>query len=351
MMTFFPLFTFLLPLILLTSCGEHHYGFEVQGPDQFVMDSYKIQEGKFSIWEMEGKVVGELPEDALEEYKDTIHEDDILNIALYHPTRTDIVKAIKDISSQIGFQVNNGKICLPDLPPIHITDLSLEEARLVIQDKYLEQIQDAEVFLKYKNRLIKRIEIAGIVSNATIPVDGKLRLYEALAQAHVPVQANFYKSYVIRDNEILYVDINKLIRDGDFSQNIVMKGGDKIFIAPPGDAKVMVMGEVSFPRIVNVPQGYISLREALVTAGGIPFTGDKRYIQVIRGNLLNPKVYLLNWNIITHLPNKSLLLMPGDTVYVTAKPITEWNRFMAQLLPSFGGISTVYNTTKIIGTQ
>jgi polysaccharide export outer membrane protein len=30
--------------------------------------------------------------------------------------------------------------------------------------------------------------------------------------------------------------------------------------------------------------------------------------------------------------------MPGDIVYVASKPITEWNRFISQLLPSFTGL-------------
>ena len=84
-------------------------------------------------------------------------------------------------------------------------------------------------------------------------------------------------------------------------------------------------------------------------AGGIPYTGDKSVIQVIRGNILRPKVYTLNWEQILHLPNDSLLLMPGDTVYIAAKPITEWNRFIEQLLPSFGGVQVINATGKIIG--
>jgi polysaccharide export outer membrane protein len=93
----------------------------------------------------------------------------------------------------------------------------------------------------------------------------------------------------------------------------------------------------------------MSLREALVSAGGIPFTGDKRHIQVIRGNLQCPKIYVLSWEHIVHLPNDSLLLMPGDTVYISEKPITQWNRFIEQLLPSFQGLFTgyqVYNITQ-----
>jgi polysaccharide export outer membrane protein len=92
----------------------------------------------------------------------------------------------------------------------------------------------------------------------------------------------------------------------------------------------------------------MSLREALVSAGGIPFTGDRQNIQVIRGNLQCPKIYVLAWEHIVHLPNDSLLLMPGDTVYVSEKPITQWNRFIEQLLPSFQGFMMgygVYNVT------
>ena len=130
-------------------------------------------------------------------------------------------------------------------------------------------------------------------------------------------------------------------------QNIVMRGGDRIFIANPNDTTVMVMGEVGSPRAVNLPYGFMSLREALVSAGGIPFTGNRDSIQVIRGNLQNPKIYVLSWDHIIHLPNDSLLLMPGDTVYVTEKPITQWNRFIDQLLPSCLGVQTAYGTYRV----
>ena len=93
----------------------------------------------------------------------------------------------------------------------------------------------------------------------------------------------------------------------------------------------------------------MSLREALVHAGGIPFTGNKQHIQVIRGNLQCPKIYLLAWQHIIHLPNDSLLLMPGDTVYVTATPITEWNRFISQLLPSAQAFQTGWGVYQIVG--
>lgn len=334
---------FLLLLLICTGCccSEPAY-FCVEGADEFVIDSYKIRQGKLAILEMEGKDIGELPDDAMWEYKDSIAEDDILNIIIYHPSRRDLIESVSFINEQIGFRVYKGYIDLPDIPSVQVAGLTLDEARLSLKQEYDNHIKDVEVFVSYKDRLTRKVELTGLVSVPFIPVDGKIRLYEILALAHVPNNANFFKSYVVRGCRPLAIDMYKLMHEGDMCQNIVMHGGDKVFIANPSDTTVMVMGEVLVPKPVPVPYGFISLREALVVAGGIPFTGDRNCIQVIRGNLIHPKIYSLSWNHIIHLPNDSLLLMPGDTVYVSEKPITQWNRFISQLLPSFTGFSVGY---------
>lgn len=336
-----------LLLLVIWSCCRPCYKYDIFGADEFVIDSYKIRQGKLAILDMEGVEVGDLPCEAMDEYRDVIAEDDILNIAIYHPKRRDIMEAIQLINERVGFRVNDGKVDLPDIPPIEVEGLTLEEARQVLQDSYRDHIQDIEVFLNYRTRLSRKVELTGSVSVPVIPVDGKIRLYEILALAQVPNNANFFKSYVVRDGEQLPIDLYKLMNLGDMTQNIVMRGGDRIFIANPADTTVMVMGEVGSPRAINLPYGFMSLREALVSAGGIPFTGNRDCIQVIRGNLQNPKIYILSWDHIIHLPNDSLLLMPGDTVYVSEKPITQWNRFIDQLLPSCLGVQTAYGTYRL----
>jgi polysaccharide export outer membrane protein len=115
-------------------------------------------------------------------------------------------------------------------------------------------------------------------------------------------------------------------------------------MANPHDANVVVMGEVGHPHAVSVPYGFISLPEALVAAGGIPYTGDLSCIQIIRGDLLDPKIYVVSWNHVVNLPNSCMLLMPGDTVYVSEKPITMWNRFISQILPTTTVIEAGYGS-------
>jgi polysaccharide export outer membrane protein len=241
--------------------------------------------------------------------------------------------AINYINAHVGFRVVEGCIDIPDIGLVEVAGLTLEEARQEIQSQYIKQIRDIEVFVDYKNRLYHKVDLAGMVAVSSIPVDGRLRLFDALAIARVPTNASFFMSYVVRDGCPLAIDLFKLMVEGDMCQNIVLRGGDKIFIADTAAARATVMGEVLEPRPIPLPHGSISLREAIVTAGGInQIRGNRNCIQVIRGGIINPKVYLLSWEHIVHLPNESLLLIPGDTVYVGTKPITQWNDFMAQLL-------------------
>lgn len=326
--------------------------YPVMGADEFVMDSYKIRQGKLAILEMEGVEIEEMPCGAMDEYKDTIVEDDLLNIVIFHPSRRDLMESIQFINQAVGgFRVKNGYVSLPDIDPVHVSGLTLEEARSRLQREYQSQVSDIEVFVTYQDRLKSKVELTGLVNTPTVSVDGKMRLYETIAKAHIPPDANLFMSYVIREGKPLPIDLHKLINQGDMSQNIVMRGGDKIFIASPKDGLAMVMGEVYRQGPVPLPYGFVSLREALVAVGGIPFTGDKRHIQVIRGNLKCPKIYELAWEHIVHLPNDSLLVMPGDTIYVSAKPITEWNRFIEQLLPTAAFFNTGHRVYTLIGEQ
>jgi hypothetical protein len=239
-------------MLCFISCSSPYLDKDIYGADEFVIDSYKIREGKWSILEMEGISSLELDEDAFEE------------------------------SSASG-----------------------------------------------------TVELLGLTSLPSVAINGKTRLYDVLCAAKISPDANLFKSYVLRNGALLPIDLVRLVKEADMGQNIVMKDGDKVYIAEGSAASFMVMGEVGRQKVISLPNGNMSLRQALAEAGGICYTGDKSYIQVIRGQFCRPKIYTLSWEHIIHLPNDSLLLMPGDIVYVAARPITEWNRFISQLFPSF----------------
>lgn len=340
-------------LLLTVGCSNLPYrGKEVLGADEFVMDSYKVKEGKICLLEMmDGKEIPPLSPELLQPYTDVIHEGDVLHIALFHPTRSDLSAAFTGLDATVGFIVQEGKVILPDLGSVEIGGLTPEAARLTIQSEYEKQMKDVQIFLSFRNRIERKVELAGLVQAPTVAVDGRLRLFETLALAKVPAQANLFKSYLVREGQMLPVDFYRLLKEGDMSQNVVMRGGDKIYIADASESTVMVLGEVGRECLVSVPNGFVSLRKVLAEAGGIPYTGDKSYIQIIRGNILRPKIYTLHWQHVVRLPSDSLLLIPGDIVYVAAKPLTEWNRFVNQILPTLIGFDLVSKGIKSIGVN
>jgi len=339
-----------LLLFFAASCTNPPYkGRDVCGADDFVIDSYQIQEGKFGILEMEGECYGYLDEEMLDEYEDRICDGDLLQVTLHHPTRLDLTSAVAHVGGTVGYRVTDGVIHLPDLGSVEVGGYSLSEAKEKMQEAFCREINDIEIFLSYKERPNQRVELMGLVDSSSIAIDGKMRLFEVLSLAKVPANANLFKSYVVRDGCMLPVDLYKLVKDGDMCQNIVMRGGDKIYIADPSASPLMVLGEVNKQRVIDLPNGFMSLRQALAEAGGLPITGDKRFIQVMRGNIINPKIYTLNWEHVVRLPTDSLLLIPGDIVYVAATPIAEWDRFVEQILPTLVGIDLITRGTKNIG--
>ena len=257
--------------------------------------------------------------------------------------------AVTAIGANIGYRVIEGKVLLPHIEGVEVGGLTLGEAQEKIQAAYRNEIQDVDVFLTYRDRIERKVELMGMVEVPTIPVDGRIRLFEVLAVAKVPPCANFFKSYVVRNDCLLPVDLYKLVKEGDMCQNIVMRGGDKIYIAETSASNVMVLGEVNQQKVIHIPDGFLPLRQALAEAGGIPITGDKRYIQVIRGSVVHPKIYTLHWEHVVRLPTSSLLLIPGDIVYVAATPIAEWDRFVNQILPTLVGLDLITRGSKNVG--
>jgi polysaccharide export outer membrane protein len=329
----------LLCLLVLISVGCTPLVYEdtSYALDEFIADSSLISRGKFGILQVQEKGIPI-------EYsnQELLIDGDELSISLYNPSRIDHVDAFKSVSQRGGFRISDGKVSLPCLGCVDVKELSLQEVKEKIQRLYCEQFSDGQFFINYKKRKERFVQIIG-GAIGTIPVDVRTRLNEVLAKAGVPPQTNLFKSYVIRSGSQLPVDLYKLLHEGDLAQNIVMRGGDQIFLAEGSDASVMVTGEIPKSMAIPLPNGIISLREALAIAGGIPFTGDKCCIGVIRGGSLSPKVYCLNWRELTSVSNNSLLLIPGDVVVISETHLVQWNRFINQLQPSYCTMQTVYD--------
>lgn len=337
---------FIVIFLLLSGCVAPVYENTTFDIEEFKFDSKQIAQGKFAVLALEKN--NDFSSGALHDLSDeTVIDGDELSITLHCPSRPDRVESIEIINARTGFCISNGVISLPHFPPIPVSECTLNQVRDLVESTYQEQIPSARIFVNFKKKRDRIVQIIGAAKSMVV-VDGQIRLSEVLAKAQLSPYANLFKSYIIRKEEQLSIDLYKLIHQGDESQNIVMQGGDQIFIANIFDASIMVTGEVGSSIVIPIPYGFISLREALGVAGGVPFTGNKNCIQIIRGHLIRPKIYSLSWKEMSCVPNQSLLLMPGDIIVVSERPITQWNHFINQLQPSTDCMQTGCDIYRII---
>lgn len=107
--------------------------------------------------------------------------------------------------------------------------------------------------------------------------------------------------------------------------------------------KVIVMGEVKNPGIINIPNGTTNLIEVLARSGDFTELAEKTRIRVIRGDLRDPEIRIIDLTDTKNLFTSSLLLRPNDIVYVQSREIDGINKLIKDLNPFFTTLSFMLN--------
>lgn len=112
--------------------------------------------------------------------------------------------------------------------------------------------------------------------------------------------------------------------------------------------RVMVFsGTGGAGKVVNLTNENTHLVEALALAGGLTETGKAYKIKIIRGDLRNPKVMLIDLSTVEGMKKNNLLLQANDIIYV--EPVPRLGKeILAQLLPLVGIISSIALIIQVI---
>ncbi len=204
-----------------------------------------------------------------------------------------------------------------------------------VMDSY--QILENE---SYQNTIVYSIKSLDPQKKVTICTDKK-HLLEVLPLA----LKKTHLSYLIRNSQLLPIDLHSLVENQDEKQNIILKRDDKIYIME--NSYIMMLGDVAKECFIDISHGYIPLRQALIHAEGILSSGNRAYIQIFRGNILQPKIYTLHLRYVMNLPEHSMLLIPGDILCVTTRPITGWSFFVNELSPNFMAFDLLRKRTSL----
>lgn len=171
---------------------------------------------------------------------------------------------------------SDGKISLPLVGELDVSGLQIPELESLLEREYARYVEKPNVTVTVIAANSLKVFITGAVRISTFtagplpsgfPLRGDKRLLTALSQVEIQSNADLTETYVVRGDTIIPLDLNRLLKDGDTSQNILLKPADTVVI-PAQIKEVSVLGEVGTPGQLMVKRR-TTLLEALAAAGGV----------------------------------------------------------------------------------
>lgn len=181
-----------------------------------------------------------------------------------------------------------GSVTLPLVGPVDLKGLTTREAEEKIETLYrTNYIRDPHVNLFVKEQLGGKITILGAVEHpGTYDYFNRRRLLDVLAlagglndRAGKLVQLRRAAATDPAQPESYLVDLDQLIEEGHAELNLEIQRGDVVFV--PDAGVVYVDGAVRKPGSYPIKES-MSVREAVVLAGGFSLTADESHVKVIR---------------------------------------------------------------------
>lgn len=280
---------------------------------------------------------------------------DMLYITVWdHPELTAPAGAQQQAAANSRLVRSDGTLFYPYAGVIHAQGMTIDQLRQTISSKLAQYVKNPQVDISVISYGSQQITIAGAFNKTdpqqatTIP----LTLAQAVGSAGINLsQADLSDLILTRDDHDYHIDLNTISKATE--QRIYLKPGDRLFLAYNDNKEIYVMGEVVRPQALRFKTDYLSLTQALGRAGGLnPITSSGKSVYVIRGvkdlarepatvyhlNARSPAAFAVADN---------FRVKAGDVVWVGPAAITQWNRFLTQLLP----LSSLVSNAAFAGQQ
>lgn len=224
----------------------------------------------------------------------------------------------------------DGRIYVPLVGVIKVEGISTADLENVIKKGLANYASDANVTVLIKSPKPVKVYMVGQVNRPGMygvpdgnPEECRIANFINLAGGLSPL-AELNRISIKRGTETLYVDFYKLEKEGDVSQNIILRDGDTVVI-PQKYNVVYVLGYVLRPGPVRFIEG-AGVSDYIGNAGGFTRFAATDNIGIVRGDaqkqiVLKVKVNkYLAWESESDNPK----ILPGDIIYVSQSWFADW---------------------------
>jgi polysaccharide export outer membrane protein len=209
-----------------------------------------------------------------------------------------------------------GNVMLPLVGSISALGQSVERLTSVVTRAYAEYVLNPQVTVTIKQFRIIRASVLGEVAHPGLyELRAGARLLDFLAAAGGPNETAALKEakLLLPGQAPRVLDLSQALA-GDLKSNMVMRGGETLFIPEDLASMISVEGEVVHPGRYRL-KGEVHVLDALATAGGLTEHASVTRAQLVRASNQSEPLYLDSL-LLRQDMSRNIVLQPGDTLMI-----------------------------------
>lgn len=246
----------------------------------------------------------------------------------------------------------DGRLTYLQAHDIMAAGLSIDELRTRLTTELRRYYRNAKVVVTPFTFQSRKVYVLGkVVKKGAINLDRPMSLLEIVAEAggletglfqqNTVELADLGRSFVMRGQQRLPLDLEALFLRGDMSQNVAVQPGDYVYFPSANSNEIYVIGDVKMQGTQGL-LAHTSVHSAIAQAGGFTAKAYTGRILVIRGSLDKPERLVVDMNDVMTARAKGFRLEPKDIVYVADRPWARAEELLSIAINAFlqGAVSS-----------
>jgi len=236
----------------------------------------------------------------------------------------------------------NGNIQLPRLGLIHAAGKTVEELRTIITNRLKKYLLHPDVTVTTAYVKKSRYYLLGeFTETGSFEKDYPLTLMEllALGKGIKYKTSDLRHAYVVRNNKKLPINLYRLLKKGDISQNIDMRDRDTIMIPSSADQVVYMFGRVADVGLTKIPlvDGKLTLMQALTLSrfsDAQEVHANLKTIYIVRTEMDRIETFVVNAEEMFRGDTVPFELVAGDVIYIPKSKLGTINTVISKIFPT-----------------
>ena len=206
----------------------------------------------------------------------------------------------------------DGKIYFNLLPGVDVWGATLSQAGTLLENELGKFVKEKpQISLTLRQVESKRIWVLGRVQAPGVySMAAPMTVLEAVSMAGGTMSlanyqdqeatgvgeelADLRRSFVLRKGKLLPVNFERLLKQGDLSQNIYLEPDDFVYFPSATAREIIVLGAVAQPRRVPYTEN-MTVAAAVASAYGTIKGAYMHHVAVVRGSLDNPQIAVVDY--------------------------------------------------------